>query len=174
MDPTNLGDLFRRDFDFNQVALIDLGGESSPREFTFAQLDAMANAVARGLDQLALLPGTRIGILSANRAEFIASYLGIMRAGLVAVPVNYKFPQKMIDFVLADSGAQLVFCDALRAPHIPSTLRKIVFNQKNQKIKTKQKTKNPLKNYKIKNNKKIKKKSQKNKTFLNEKITFLR
>lgn len=131
LDPTNLGDLFRRDFDFNQVALIDLGGESSPREFTFAQLDAMANAVARGLDQLALLPGTRIGILSANRAEFIASYLGIMRAGLVAVPVNYKFPQKMIDFVLADSGAQLVFCDALRAPQIPSTLPKIVFNQSN-------------------------------------------
>ncbi|MEY3777472.1 MAG: hypothetical protein RIR83_1520, partial [Pseudomonadota bacterium] len=88
LDPTNLGDLFRRDFDFNQVALIDLGGESSPREFTFAQLDAMANAVARGLEQLALIPGTRIGILSANRAEFIASYLGIMRAGLVAVPVN--------------------------------------------------------------------------------------
>ena len=133
----NLGDLFRRDRDPNQVALIDLGdylsesptGKLTPREFTFGQLDEMANAVARGLQPLALPAGARVAIMSANRAEFIACLFGIMRAGLIAVPVNYKFPQKMIDFVLADSGAQLVFCDALRASNVPAAIPKIVFNQ---------------------------------------------
>ena len=33
---TNLGDLIRRDRDPNKTALIDLGGETTPREFTYA------------------------------------------------------------------------------------------------------------------------------------------
>jgi long-chain acyl-CoA synthetase len=46
---TNLGDLIRRDRNLEKVAVIDLGGEQAPREFTYAHLDAMANAIARAL-----------------------------------------------------------------------------------------------------------------------------
>ena len=46
---TNLGDLIRRDRNLEKVAVIDLGGEQAPREFTYAHLDAMAHAVARAL-----------------------------------------------------------------------------------------------------------------------------
>jgi acyl-CoA synthetase (AMP-forming)/AMP-acid ligase II len=92
----NLGDLIRRDLDPAKPALIDLGGETGPREFTYGQLDAMANAVARGLVKRGYQRGDRIGILSANRVENLAAYYGIMRAGLVAVPVNFRFPRAMI------------------------------------------------------------------------------
>src|SRR5262252_10602783 len=98
---TNLGDLIRRDRDLDKIAIIDLGGEKSPREFTFRQIDDMANGVARALTKRGFARGDRIGILSANRAEFIAAYFGIMRAGLVAVPVNFKFPRQTIHFILA-------------------------------------------------------------------------
>ena len=37
---TNVGDLIVRDRDLGRVAIIDLGGDEGPREFTFAQLDA--------------------------------------------------------------------------------------------------------------------------------------
>ena len=46
-DFTNLGDLIRRDRDLDKIAIIDLGGEAGPREFSYARLDAMANGVAR-------------------------------------------------------------------------------------------------------------------------------
>src|SRR5262249_60775416 len=104
---TNLGDLIRRDRDLSKIALIDLGGETAPREFSFAQIDAMANGVARALARRGLARGDRVGILSANRAEFIAAYYGIMRAGFVAVPVNFKFPRHTIVFIFRDPGARL-------------------------------------------------------------------
>jgi long-chain acyl-CoA synthetase len=53
-DFTNLGDLIDRDRDLDKVAIVDLGGEQALREFTFAQLDAMANAVARALGERGL------------------------------------------------------------------------------------------------------------------------
>ena len=61
---TNLGDLIRRDRDLSKVAIIDLGGEQVPREFSYARLDAMANGVARALSSAALhaaiaLPSSR-------------------------------------------------------------------------------------------------------------------
>ena len=124
---TNLGDLVRRDRDLSKIAVIDLGGEESPREFTYAQLDAMANGVARALASRGYGRGDRIAILSANRAEYLAAYYGILRAGLVAVPVNFKFPRATIQFILQDSGAKLVFCDAVRLADCPDGLPVVLF-----------------------------------------------
>ena len=41
-----------------------------------------------------------------------------MRAGFVAVPVNYRFPRKTIHFIIQDCGAKLVFCDTRAAATI--------------------------------------------------------
>jgi long-chain acyl-CoA synthetase len=123
----NLGDLIVRSRDMAKTAVIDLGGESPPREFSYAQLDAMANGVARALGQRGLTRGDRVAILSANRAEYLAAYYGIMRAGFVAVPVNFKFPQKTIHFIIRDSGAKLVFCDPPRRADCPPDLPVVSF-----------------------------------------------
>src|SRR5579862_1587041 len=124
---SNLGDLIPRDRDLGKTAIIDLGGEPSPREFSFATLDAMASGVASALLARGLKRGDRVALLSVNRTEYIAAYYGIMRAGLVAVPVNFKFPRAMIEFVLRDSGAKLVFCDPPRRADVPADLPAVVF-----------------------------------------------
>jgi long-chain acyl-CoA synthetase len=124
---TNLGDLIPRDRDLSKVAIIDLGGEQVPRDLTYRQIDDMANGVARALTRRGLARGDRVGILSANRAEFLAAYYGIMRAGLVAVPVNFKFPRQTIHFILGDAGAKLVFCDRPRCPDCPPDIPSVHF-----------------------------------------------
>jgi acyl-CoA synthetase (AMP-forming)/AMP-acid ligase II len=126
-DFTNLGDLIRRERDLDKTALIDLGGEETPREFSYRQFDAMANGVARALLARGLTRGDRIGILAANRTEFLAAYYGIMRAGLVAVPVNFKFPPATIEFILRDAGAKLVLCDPPRREDCPADLPVVCF-----------------------------------------------
>ncbi|MGB7075712.1 MAG: class I adenylate-forming enzyme family protein [Xanthobacteraceae bacterium] len=125
----NLGDLIPRDRDLFKIAIIDLGGEDGPREFSFAALDTIANGVARALTQRGFSRGDRIGILSLNCTEYLAAYYGIMRAGLVAVPVNFKFPRATIDFILRDAGARLVFCDAPRAKECPDDIPQVIFGE---------------------------------------------
>jgi acyl-CoA synthetase (AMP-forming)/AMP-acid ligase II len=124
---TNLGDLVRRERYLDKVALIDLGGEQAPREFSYRRLDAMANGVARALIERGLNRGERIGILSANRAEFLAAYNGILRAGLIAVPVNFRFPPATVAFILRDAGAKLVFCDPPRRKDVPAGMSVVCF-----------------------------------------------
>jgi acyl-CoA synthetase (AMP-forming)/AMP-acid ligase II len=122
---TNLGDLIRGDVD--KVALIDLGGEKPPRELSYRQLDTLANGVARALLARGLKRGERVAILSANRAEYLAAYFGILRAGLIAVPVNFKFPPGTIEFIVRDAGARLLFCDPPRREDCPADVPVIGF-----------------------------------------------
>jgi long-chain acyl-CoA synthetase len=125
---TNLGALIARDArDANALAIIGLDDGFNERRYTFAELDVLADAVARTL-AAQYTRGERIAVLAANSPDYVATMLGIMRAGLVAVPVNYKFPRALIADVIADSGARLVFTDPQRFADAPVSLPRVVFN----------------------------------------------
>ncbi|MFM9882255.1 MAG: class I adenylate-forming enzyme family protein [Burkholderiales bacterium] len=124
----SLGDLIDRSKDLDKPAYIDLSGDASPRIVSYRAIDTMANALARGLVTSGYRRGDRIAILSANRVEFIGAYFGIMRAGCVAVPVNFKFPQATIDYVVRDSGARMAICDQARRRGVPDNLPTVVFD----------------------------------------------
>ena len=109
----NLGDLLGS-ADRSKTAIIDCRDWERPQSISYSDLDDAANALARGFLKRGLKRGERIAIVSANRHEFVAAYLGAMRAGLVAVPVNHKFPRPMVEAVLADCAPKLVLCDAER------------------------------------------------------------
>ena len=50
-----------------------------------------------------------------------------MRAGFVAVPVNYRFPKKTIHLILENAGANFVFCDRSSRENCPDGLPAVVF-----------------------------------------------
>src|SRR5215216_6718899 len=107
----NLGDVFDPHAPSDTIALIDCLDWEHPREYSHVDIDRLARACARGLLRRGLRRGDSVAILSGNRAEFVIAYFGAMRAGLIAVPVNVRFPRETIAFVVDDCAAKLVLCD---------------------------------------------------------------
>ena len=75
---------------------------------TWAELDRQVDAVAHGLVAQGLTVGDRVALHLGNTPEFPATYFGILRAGMVALPVNTGYTADELRHVLTDSGAALV------------------------------------------------------------------
>ncbi len=91
------------------MALVEPG---SGRRVTWAALDAEVDRVAAGLDALGLVAGYRVVVALGNRIEFVTTYLGVLRAGLVAVPVNPRSVTGELVRLVADCGARVLVADS--------------------------------------------------------------
>jgi long-chain acyl-CoA synthetase len=60
---------------------------------TYGELETRAARVAGALRAEGIEPGERVAIEGYNSVAFVASYLGVLRAGAVAVPLNPHAPE---------------------------------------------------------------------------------
>jgi long-chain acyl-CoA synthetase len=125
----NLGDMLRLPIHGERAGIVDLRDEARVRRLSAFELDALSQAVSRGLVRRRIAPGARIGILADNRLEFLACYFGIMRMGAVAVPVNHKLPRATLEHIFRDSAIGLCFCDAARRALVPQGVPVIDFDE---------------------------------------------
>jgi len=125
--PGNLGLLFADHARETRTAIVDLHDAGRPRPISYADLDALCNAVARGLRRTGVAPGNRIAILSTNRHEFVATVLGAMRAGAIPVPINIKSAHDTVAFILEDAGAKLVFLERALGHLCPRGVRTVEY-----------------------------------------------
>ena len=86
--------------------------EASGRRLTWADLDREVGRVATGLGDVGMVAGQRVLLVLGNRIELVTTYLGALRAQLVAVPVNPRAKVEELAWMIADSGARLVVADA--------------------------------------------------------------
>jgi long-chain acyl-CoA synthetase len=124
--PENLGDV--RGPDPAAIAIIDARDWDAPRTRTHGEVDREAAAVAAALAKRGFPRGTSIGILAENRSEYATAFLGILRAGLTAVPINAKFPPATIAHILSDAAVRLTFCDGPRRAQLPPEADVIAFD----------------------------------------------
>ena len=134
MSIVNLGAVNAAHRESQHLAFIDAAFDGSEvarpdASITHAALNARADALARGLLATGLVRGDRLAILAANRADSVALMLGAMRAGIVAVPVNHRFPAALIATVIADSGAKVVVSDAAHRAACPPALPVVTFDE---------------------------------------------
>lgn len=108
---TNLGALIDAAQDANQTAFITPLDDGGQEQVSFGQLTARADGIGRALLARGCARGDRIALLGHNSIDYIASLLGILRAGLVAVPINFKLPVATVDHILRDSNARLLLGD---------------------------------------------------------------
>jgi long-chain acyl-CoA synthetase len=84
------------------------------RSISWAELDARVDEASSALRRSvppdsAGHPG-RVAIALANSPDFAVAYFAVLRAGLVAVPLNPAFTARELHHVLADSAAAALIC----------------------------------------------------------------
>ncbi|WCO66222.1 class I adenylate-forming enzyme family protein [Iamia majanohamensis] len=88
---------------------------SARRRVTWSELDAEVGRWAGALASFGLSPGDRVASLLPNRLDLAVHHLACLRAGLVAVPLNYRYVAPQVDHALAVSGASLLVAHVERA-----------------------------------------------------------
>ena len=78
------------------------------RRWTFAEVDARVDALAKGLMSLGIDPGDKVALWMVNRPEWIDAMFAVMKIGAVLVPVNTRFRTEDMAYVLAQSDAAAV------------------------------------------------------------------
>jgi long-chain acyl-CoA synthetase len=81
------------------------------QETSYRRLWLTASQVCAGLQARGVVPGDRIALLGANSPRWISSYLGILHAGGIVVPVDKDLKGAEMRHVLADCGARLLICE---------------------------------------------------------------
>ncbi len=82
------------------------------RSVTWAQLDAMADRIAATLQRDGVQPGQSIAICGANSLEYVAVFLGALRAGAAVAPLSTHASPQQLATMVADCGARHFFVDA--------------------------------------------------------------
>ncbi|MED1919867.1 AMP-binding protein, partial [Bacillus thuringiensis] len=85
------------------------------RRWTYRELNAHANRLARLLIEKGAQPDQRIGIMVKPSLEMAAGVLAIMKAGAAYVPIDPDYPAQRIGYVLKDSGAELLLTQPVLA-----------------------------------------------------------
>jgi amino acid adenylation domain-containing protein len=95
-------ELFRHQVDRSPDAP---AGVEAGHEITYRELDLWSDVIAIRLQSAEVKPGSRVAICIPRSLSFIASALGVLKAGGTYVPFDPQTPARRLGLLLADSQA---------------------------------------------------------------------
>ncbi|MHA7958668.1 non-ribosomal peptide synthase/polyketide synthase [Streptomyces sp. L500] len=104
-DTATLAELFERRVTATPDAVAVVEGDLS---WSYAQLNAHANRVARYLIERGVGAEDVVGVLMPRGARQIAAVLGVTKAGAAFLPIDPAYPQARVDYLLRDAEPALV------------------------------------------------------------------
>lgn len=88
-------------------ALVDVSGD---RRWTYRELDAEIDRVARGLMSLGIAAGDRVGIWAPNCAEWVLVQYATAKIGAILVNINPAYRTHELAYALNQSGIRTLIC----------------------------------------------------------------
>jgi len=76
------------------------------RKFSFEEFNLRVNRLANALLALGLAKGDHIAVLLGNCSEIVELLMATTKTGMVAVPVNFRFVAKEIEYVVKQSASK--------------------------------------------------------------------
>src|SRR3954451_13190360 len=91
--------------DTGHAAVVEIGGGT----LTYGGLWGRAARVAGGLRAEGISRGDRVALRLPNGVEWVLAFFGVQLLGAVVVPVNMRFKESEVAYVIEDSGAAFTF-----------------------------------------------------------------
>lgn len=88
------------------------GARDLERALTFREWNTRACRLANALLGLGLAKGDRIAVLAYNRVEWAEIYVAVAKAGLIAVPINFRLTASEARYICVDSDVRAVIAEA--------------------------------------------------------------
>jgi acyl-coenzyme A synthetase/AMP-(fatty) acid ligase/acyl carrier protein len=88
-----------------------LAVKTGTHKYTYGRLNRAANRIAHAILDLNIEPGRPVGLLFDQGAPFIASSLGLLKAGRIQVPLDRWFPKARLQYMIEQSGAAVILAD---------------------------------------------------------------
>ncbi len=85
---------------------------------SYRDLDALVACAARGLQDLGLRAGERMLLFGTDSLEYIALWLGAVRAGIVPAVVSDLYKTKDLLYFLTDTDCRALFIDSEQLPKL--------------------------------------------------------
>ncbi len=97
---------------FSTLPAIELQTADQLRSTTYGQLAQESSDFAAWLSAQGVGLDDRVAILGDNDARWIAAYLGVLRLGAIAVPLDTAYKAAQVRTVIDNSGARVIFTTA--------------------------------------------------------------
>jgi len=116
--PRNLVHMLRASVDAHGAAeaVVELAENAGSPRLSYAQLWDRAARVAGGLRARGVQRGDRVAIRLGNGADWVLAFFGAVLADAIVVPVNTRFTEEEVEYVVTDSGATYVFAPGAALP----------------------------------------------------------
>ncbi|ALS79491.1 long-chain fatty acid--CoA ligase [Planococcus sp. ANT_H30] len=82
------------------------------RSYTYQELNEEVNRLANGLLETGLQKGDKVSLFMKNSDYYVLAFFAVLKAGGVAVPVNYQLSSDESGYIFGQSDSRFIFCDA--------------------------------------------------------------
>ena len=96
----------------SRVALVDDRPDGHFVQWSFVELEAHANQLARLLIELGVRSNDRVLSCGQNSCWLVAMTNAVRKIGAVGVPLNYRLTHEEASYVVDNSDSVIVFSDA--------------------------------------------------------------
>ncbi len=103
----------------NHPALIYLG-----TRFTYRELKNLAERFSASLTEMGIAPGQRVILYVPNSIQWVVAWLGVLRAGGVAVPITPIYTPHDLSYIAEDSGAETIICADTNFGYVQKVLQR--------------------------------------------------
>jgi long-chain acyl-CoA synthetase len=103
---------------YGKKTAVAMGGS----RLSYVQLDEASNKMANALIGMGVGRGDRVAMLLSNSPEFVTTYLGVVKVGAIAVPLDTKYKPAELASLFDDSQPMVLVAESPLLKHVAGPL----------------------------------------------------